>query len=115
MQHPFGGGVGAGDRRQLDIGPVTLDRERLGGVGDGVLGEAAVFFGAPRDATQLGVAVGVLHGGDDHSFAEACRVDVRANGHDAAAGVGSLDPGEIDVAVPAARCGLDVGRSCGVG
>ena len=82
---------------------------------DGVLGEAAVFFGATRDGTPFVVAMRVLEGGDECSFADACRVNVRADVDNAAAGVGPSDPREIDVAVPVARCGLFVGRSCGVG
>ncbi len=94
VDHVFRCRIRAGKRRQFRVGPRAVDGVRLDRRHRHEFGKRAVAVCAEiRGRLQRSVR-GPQHRVDEHALADARRGHTLADGHDAAAGVGALDPRE---------------------
>ena len=102
MQHGLGGGIGAGNGRQLGVAPVALDGKHLARRHRHILGERPVEIRRHPDIAHRAEPVGSHAGADKDTPAEEPAVTAGTIGIGTAAAVGPLDDQERGRLVPAA-------------
>ena len=102
LDHVLGGGVGARDRTELGVGPVTLDGKDLARRNLHILGERAVEVRRHPDVVHGVVTLRAHARSDDHALSQKSGVDTLTQFVDDAATVGALDQWPRGRLVPAA-------------